>query len=174
MANVFTTTALLVVLSAATSVAQQATGVPHTADLSSPRVDKLDSGEIVVTLAASGELKGLVTFRLRQAADSTVSGDWAFTVAHVDGADPATGIEPEPEHAHGDHDHHHEHPHRDFVTMVHRGSLAGALSGVQLSFDSAGALTDISASLTIAQGSSEFAGATGSGRATLNALTLFF
>lgn len=165
-------TASLLVLFAIGIGAQQPTGVPHTADLSAPRVDVLTGGEMVITLTASGELKGLVTFKLRRAADGSVSGDWAFTIAHVDNADPATGIEPKPphEHEHGDH----EHPHRDYVTMVHRGALAGAVSGARVSFDSAGALAEMSASLTIAQGSSEFEGATGSGQATLNALTLFF
>jgi hypothetical protein len=180
--SVFGTAALMVALATGQSTAQQPTGVPHTADLSAPRVDVLDGGDTVITLAASGELKGLVTFTLRRAADGSFNGEWAFTVAHVDNTDPATGVEPEPEHEHADADHehadgdheHHEHPHRDYVTMVHRGALAGAVSGAQLSFDSGGALAEITAALTIAQGSAEFEGATGSGQATLNALTLFF
>ena len=173
VSSVLASAALLCAVTTVTSVAQQPSGVPHTSDLSAARVDALDDGDVVVTLTATGELKGLVTFKLRRAADGSVNGDWAFTVAHVDGADPATGIEPEPEHHHhGDGEH--DHPHRDYVTMVHRGSLAGTITTAQLSFDSAGGLAEMSASLTVAQGSSEFEGATGSGQATLNALTLFF
>jgi hypothetical protein len=176
VSSVLASAALLCVVTTVSSVAQQPSGVPHTSDLSAARVDVLANGELVVTLTASGELKGLVTFKLRRTADGAVNGDWAFTLAHVDNADPATGIEPEHENEH-EHQHEggdHEHPHRDYVTMVHRGSLAGTLSNAQLSFDSAGGLSEMSASLTIAQGSSEFEGATGSGQATLSALTLFF
>ena len=174
-ASVLGTAALLLALATSQTAAQQPTGVPHSADLSAPRVDVLDTGETVITLTASGELKGLVTFNLRPTPDGRFNGEWAFTVGHVDNADPATGIEPEPEHEHTGGDHEHPgHPHRDYVTVVHRGALAGAISGAQLSFDSAGALTAVSAALTIARGSAEFDGATGSGEATLTALTLFY
>ena len=172
VSSVLASAALLCVVTTVSSVAQQPSGVPHTSDLSAGRVDVLANGELVVTLTASGELKGLITFKLRRTADGAVNGDWAFTLAHVDNADPATGIEPEHEDEHEGGDH--EHPHRDYVTMVHRGSLAGTISNAQLSFDSAGGLSTMSASLTIARGSSEFEGATGSGQATLSALTLFF
>jgi hypothetical protein len=161
----------------ATSAAfSQPSGVPHTAELTDARVDPLDTGETVVSMMASGDLKGVVTFKLRRTAEGGVSGEWAFTVAHVDNTDPATGREPEAEHHHEHGDGHGEraHPHRDYVTMVHRGALAGTVTGAELTFDSAGALATMSASLTIAQGSSEFAGATGSGQATLTALNLFF
>jgi hypothetical protein len=164
----------LVVAFATAATALQQSGVPRTADLSAPRVDVTDAGKTVISLTASGNLKGVVTFQLHRGADGTLTGDWAFTVAHVDNTDPATGREPDPEagHDHGDGEHHH--PHRDYVTMVHRGALAGTITGAELTFDSDGALASLSASLTIAQGSSEFEGATGSGQATLDALTLFF
>lgn len=163
----------LAVAFAATATAHQPSGVPRTADLSAPRVDITESGQTVISLTASGELKGVVTLQLHRAADGSLSGEWAFTVAHVDNTDPATGLEPEEGHEHAEDGHEHG-PHRDHVTMVHRGALAGTITGANLSFDSAGALSSFSASLTIAQGSSEFDGATGSGQATLNALTLFF
>lgn len=171
---VFARVVLLVLLTAGSSVAQQPSGVPHTADLSAPRVDIIDGGDSVISLTATGELKGVVTLKLQRAADGTLKGDWAFTVAHVDNSDPATGVEPPPHHDHEQGDGEHDHPHRDFVTMVHRGALAGAVSGATLTFDSSGTLAELSATLTIAQGSLEFAGATGSGQATLKALTLFF
>jgi hypothetical protein len=172
--NVFGVMAVCAALATTPGIALQPTGVPHSADLSAPRVDVIAGGETIISLTATGELKGIVTLKLRRTANGTLTGDWAFTVAHVDNSDPATGVEPpsHPQHEHGDGEH--EHAHRDFVTMVHRGALAGTVSDAQLTFDSEGALAELSATLTIAQGSSEFAGATGTGQATLKTLTLFF
>ena len=103
-------------------------------------------------------------------------GTWAFTVAHVDNSDPETGLEPEPHGPEGEDpgagtD---DHPHRDFVRLVQRGALAGAIDDAVLTFDAGGALTAVAASLSIGQGTGEFTGAVGSGRATLTDLTLLY
>ena len=61
-----------------------------------------------------------------------------------------------------------------YLTLVYQGALAGNVSGAIVSFGPDGALSDLSATLTINQGSSQFSGATGSGQATFAGLNLIF
>lgn len=161
------------------------TGIAHHSAFGAPRVNTLDSGTLVLSFDAAGDLRGVVTLTLHACAVAgTYEGEWAFTVAHMDGIDPATGAEPpmhpEGEHAHADvpddlgEEHEPDHPHRDFVTLVHRGSLAGIVSSAAVVRDADGAVTGLEAALTIHQGASEFQGVTGSGQATLSGLELLF
>jgi hypothetical protein len=152
--------------------AQDGTGVSHAIQLTPQTSNRLADGTVVVTSVATGELRGIVTLTMRPTEDGGYSGEWAFTVSHAEHADPATGIEPDPEPETGEPDP--DHPHRDFYTLIFQGALSGSISSGQVTVDEQGNLTDVSASLVIDQGSLEFEGKTGSGQATLSALTLQF
>ena len=178
MANALTRLRVLALLSwvlvalAPSVLVSQGTAVSHAIELTPQSADRLADGTVVVTSVATGELRGIVTLTMRPATDGSFTGEWAFTVSHAEHADPETGIEPEPEHETGEPDP--DHPHRDFYTLVHQGALSGSISSAQVTVDYQGNLTDVSASLVIDQGSLEFEGKTGSGQATLSALTLLF
>ena len=163
------------------ATAQQSSGVvalsSRTSALAAQSLDVLPDGKAVITFVAAGDLAGVISVQLTPAGDGTYSGDWGFTVAHADATDPATGLEPEVN-EHGE-EHGHDgdepaHPHRDFVRLVQQGTLSGTISGAQLTFRGDGALTELSAPLSLTQGSLEFDGATGSGLVTLDSLTLGF
>jgi hypothetical protein len=149
----------------------------HHSTVSTPRVDVLDNGNVVVSLDAVGDLRGVMTLTLQPMADASYAGTWAFTVTHADTTDPETGLEPEPhtdaegeshEHAEGDS------AHEDFLRLVHRGSLSGSIAGAVLTFAADGTLDALTAPLTIAAGSNEFTGVTGSGTASLTGVSLVF
>jgi hypothetical protein len=168
-------------LMGSSSHAQPAVTASYASTLSDVRIDVLDGGKVVVSLQASGDLKGLLTLNLQQGPDGAFSGEWAFMVAHADTTDPETGREPEDDsHAHaaggadGAVGQPHTHAHRDFVRLVHRGSLSGPITGAVLVFDAAGKLADMSALLSINQATLEFTGVHGLGSATLAGLTLVF
>ncbi len=178
--------ALALVLSASAGSTQSA-AVSHGSELALPRADVLADGRVVLSFTAAGDLSGVFTLTLTPAASGGYSGEWAFTVAHTDNTDPETGVEPPshghddtpPEHGdtpheHGDHDHDAPTEHKDFVRLVHRGSLAGAVAGAVVTFDADGKLTQLVAPLTIDQGTLEFKQAQGGGQVTLDGLSLVF
>ena len=176
--------AVLVAVATTFVVAQQP--APRTAALSGLSLDTLADGAVVVTLIATGDDfgKGLATFQFQPNGSGGYDGTWALALSYADNTDPATGEEPPFEehphtdsdhpHADGDGDDHPAHDHQDFLRLVDRGSLQGSVTGAQLTFNAEGALTDFTAPLTVTQGFKEFAGATGSGDASLGALTLTF
>jgi hypothetical protein len=143
----------------------------HLSNFGPARASVLDDGTVVMSFDAGGDLRGVVTLTLRAGNNGLFAGEWAFTVAHVDSTDPETGVEPPPEIGP---DGEPVHPHRDFVNLVHRGTLAGSVAGAVIVFDATGALVDVQAPLTIGQGTLEFQSVTGSGQATLTGLTLSF
>lgn len=164
--------AVLVAIATTLVIAQQSG--PHNAALSPLSLDRLADGSVVATMISGGDdLGGVVTFTLRPDGNGTYAGEWALTVSHADNTDPDTGEEPE--HEEGiDPETGQPHQHKDFLRLVYRGSLDGSVAGAQLTFDAAGALTELTAPLIIQQGSKDFAGATGSGQATVGELTLTF
>jgi hypothetical protein len=164
--------AMFLLAASASTAAQQATGSSHASALSAPRVDTLGDGRVVISLIASGDLRGLLTLTLHPTAGSSYTGEWAFTVAHVDNSDPATGLEPAPEGPEGDTSA--DHPHKDFVRLVQRGSLSGTVGDAVLVRDASGALSGLAATLSVCLGTMEFNGAAGSGNASLTDLTLVF
>jgi hypothetical protein len=172
---------LMAPLFGSSSHAQPAVSTSYASTLSDVRIDVLDDGKVVVSLQASGDLTGLLTVNLQPGQDGAFSGEWAFMVAHVDTTDPETGLEPEHDshtHAPGDAtatgQEFPAHRHRDFVRLVHRGSLSGPIAGATLVFDATGKLTDVSVPLSINQATLEFTGVRGNGSATLAGLTLVF
>jgi hypothetical protein len=172
--------AILVAVSGLAAAAPPPTTAPveHHSAFGAPRTSTLANGTVVVSFEAAGDLRGLVTLTLRSADGGGYAGEWAFTVAHADHTDPATGEDPELEHAfggsEGTDDTGQEPAHKAFVTLVHQGSLAGAVSHADLTQGADGGLTRLQATLTVDQGASEFSGATGSGQATLDGLHLLF
>jgi hypothetical protein len=172
---------LLIAFVIAIAAAQQGSAHdgPHGTALSGMSLDVLADGKVVVTMAATGEYAGTVTFQFQPNGSGTFDGEWAFTVAHADNTDPETGLEPDPDEGEP-HDHsegtepNEPGAHKDFLRLVQRGALGGSIAGAELTFNAQGALTALTAPLTIAQGFNEFDGVTGSGEATLDALTLTF
>ena len=161
---------------ASLATAQSSVGTLHRSDLGVTGADGLPNGDVVISLAATGELRGLITLILHPS-NGGYTGEWAFTVAHADTTDPATGLDPELEDA----EHHEDSgadpeatPHKGFLQIIQRGTLQGAVSGASFAVDANGVLTDLSASLSIDRGGKEFDGATGSGAATLSGLVLIF
>jgi len=168
----------------AMTTAGQANGQdPRTATLSGARADVLADGRVAVTMDAAGDLTGSVTLMLSPKGDGTYGGEWAMTVAHVDNTDPETGVEPEnveaPHHHAADEPHAFDPPdapplpHRDYVRMVRRGAMNGVIDTATLTFGPNG-LATLTANIGITQGAAEFAGASGTGVATLTSLTLTF
>ena len=145
----------------------------HTSQASRPRVDVLDDTRVVVSLDLAGDLPGTVTFNFDRQADGTFTGTWAAMIAYADATDPATGVAPEghdqarPEGG--------DSSHKDFLRLVNRGALSGAVEAATLTFEGSGALSAMNASMSIAQGTLEFADATGgTGSASLSQLTLVY
>ena len=160
-------------LAASTAAQVQTTPPPvaHTSLLGAPQADVLQDGTIVATFVATGDLRGLVTLTLRPGDGSAYAGEWAFKVAHADNTDPVTGEDEESlPHDDGDDDA----PHKSYLRLVDRGSLYGTISNAVVAFGADGALLDLSAAVSIKQGTLEFAGATGSGQLTLSGVNLIF
>ena len=157
------------------SVPITATSVIHerAATASRPRVDVVD-GKIVVSLDLAGDLPGTVTFNFDRAADGTLAGTWAAQIAYADPTDPATGVEPPHEHSTEPHEHGTgDTPHQDFLRLVHRGAMSGAIQSAELSFDGNGAVTAMTVAFSVEQGTLEFTDAAGStGTASLTQFTL--
>lgn len=166
----------------AVAIGQAPVTSSYSAALSGSRVDVLADGRVAVTMDAEGDLAGSVTLMLSPKGDGTYGGEWAMTVAHVDNTDPQTGVEPE----NAEDPHHHAEaephagepadaplPHRDYVRIVRRGAMNGTIDTATLTFGPAG-LATLMANIGITQGSAEFAGASGTGVATLTSLTLTF
>lgn len=163
------------VLVPASALGQNTTS--QSANLANRRVDLLADGTIVVSFTTHGDLAGNLTLTLRPSANGAYAGQWAFLVGHTDGTDPQTGIDAT-ELAHQPGAAHDEATadnatHRDFVRQVERGSVHGAISFAVVTFGANG-LEALTASLTIADGTLEFAGLTGTGSASLDVLTLFY
>ena len=158
------------------SVPITATSISHerAATASRPRVDVVDGNKIVVSLDLAGELPGTVTFNFERAADGTLSGTWAAQIAYADPTDPATGEEPSHEHSIEPHDHGTgDAPHKDFLRLVHRGAMSGAIESAQLSFDNSGVVAAMTVAFSVEQGTLEFADAAGAtGTASLTQFTL--
>lgn len=158
-----------------TGISLSATAVvhEHASQASRPRVDVLDDSRIVVSLDLAGDLPGTVTFKFERQTDGTLAGSWAAMITVADATDPATGQEPAGDHqasAEGG-----DASHKDFLRLVDRGALSGAIDSATLAFDASGALSAMSVSMSITQGTLEFTDAAGgTGSASLSQFTLVF
>jgi hypothetical protein len=153
--------------------------VAHVSGFIAPQADVLSDGSVVVTFTATGDLKGLVTLTLHPGAGSAYAGTWGFTVQHVENTDPVTGEDVDYEDglealATGQPDVDVPGGPPVYFALIDQGSLTGVVTNAVVSFDAAGKLADVSATLTIASGTKEFAGATGTGQATVSGLNLIF
>lgn len=156
------------------SLSAAASNHEHASQASRPRVDVLDDTHVVVSLDLSGDLPGTVTFNFERQADGTLAGNWAAMITYADATDPSTGEEPAG-HEHHVHAEGGEPSHKDFLRIVDRGALSGAIESATLTFDASGALSAMSVSMSIAQGTLEFTDAAGgTGSASLSQFTLVF
>jgi hypothetical protein len=163
--------ALFIALAVSLAAAQQSSAPgPNVSTLTTASLNVLPDQTTVTFVAGGPGLRGVVTMQLRPAAGGVYDGEWAFTVAHADPTDPATGEEPPLE----QHEDGEAHSHKDFLTLVHRGSLQGTVLGARLTVGADGKLTALTAPLSISAGFGEFTGAAGWGSATLAELTLSF
>jgi hypothetical protein len=156
----------------------------HIGMLGGARVSTLESGRIVVSMEATGDLPGLMTLTLDPDGGSGYTGQWALEVAYVENLNPDGSVStarPEPEHLHEPVLHE---QHREYIRAVRRGTLNGGVIAATLRRDANGQLTGIDfAQLTVGRGNLDFTGATGTGFMTTvvadgavagNSLTLTF
>ena len=86
--------------------------------LDSPQVSEHQDGDLIVVMAAQGDLPGSLTVKLHQAADgAVVAGEWAFNVNYTDEIHVPN---PEP----GQEDH--------IDMLVQRGTLKGVVTSGQV------------------------------------------
>jgi hypothetical protein len=153
--------------------------VAHVSSFIAPQADVLSDGSVVITFTATGDLKGLLTLTLHQGDGSAYVGAWGFTVQHAENTDPVTGVDVDYEDglealASGQPDVDVPGGPPVYFALIQQGSLTGAVTNAVVSFDANGKLADVSATLTVASGTLEFVGATGTGQATLSGLNLIF
>lgn len=142
-------------------IVQAASGVtaePATYDitLSEPRVSVLDDGRYVVSLNATGPIRGLVTITITPG--PTPSGEWALSSRYL--------VEDHPSEPH-DHEEPGE-PHSEHSRIVDDGLIGGAIDSAVLT----GTLDGIvSSTLTLVSGTMKFDGASGSGALEISGLS---
>jgi hypothetical protein len=131
--------------------------------LSGPRVSALGGGSYVVTMESAGDIRGLLTLRLK-ADGSSVAGEWVLVSRYLQ--DLLSGNEelgPT-----GEHD---GIVHEERIAFRERGTLRGSIAGGTLSFDGEGRLHAIDGlKLAVAGGDLEFAGAAGAGTLAASSL----
>lgn len=133
-------------------------GVSHEiVTLAQASVSPAAGGTYTVTMEAAGNLRGLLTLRLKQEADGTARGEWALLLAHVQDLNP--------DGTPADHSHESEEPgHAEHIALVNRGTIGGTVSAAALGFDASGALVSIDGlQLDVVSGSLELEGAAGNG-----------
>jgi hypothetical protein len=130
------------------------------------------SGRLVVTLAARGDLRGLVTLALDVGPDGAVTGgDWALVVSHIQDLNPDGSTA---ETVEEDHDHHEEPadvpveehhdepsagPHQEFIRFVNEGTLGGHVVGGFIGAATNGAVALINVQLQLTSATLTFASA---------------
>jgi hypothetical protein len=125
----------------------------HDVVLTAARVSTVDAGRLVITMDASGDLRGLVTLKLDVDAQGSITGgDWALVSSYVEDLNP-DGTVATPE------EHPEEHPgepedpnapHEEHIRLVDNGTLGGSILGGSLSIGPDGSpnLSDVQLALT--------------------------
>lgn len=108
------------------------------------------NNRLVVSMDASGDLPGEITFMIDRNADNTIrGGDWALVVARAEYTGPTDEEGDQPG-----------------MVLVRRGTLWGSIASGTLVMDDDGKVVSLTGlQLTLASGSMEFDGANGSGSA---------
>lgn len=142
------------------AVAGQTAPQSYRMSLSNAQTSELPDGKLVVTMEATGDLKGLLTLTMNSSGTQVSGGEWAFVVRYVEYLDADGKVIPEdaPE------VHSESEPHSERPRFVDRGTLAGSVRGGSLAIDDAGHVTGVgSLSIALESGSLTFRGASGTG-----------
>jgi surface antigen len=143
--------------------AQTRTPRAYASTLSTPRATRDPNGHVVVSMEATGDLKGMITFELDPDGDAgAYSGKWAMVVAYVQDVNPDGTISTAPlVEEHGGP----EPP--EYIRFVRDGSVFGAITNATVRTTADGAIDGVAfAQLIVASGSLKFAAATGNGSVT--------
>ena len=133
----------------------------HESALGSARVSGVSASEVVITLDATGDLRGLLTVKLDLAPDGSIAGgEWALVSSYVEDLNPdGTPVTPEEQHE-GEEPHDHEAPHQEFVRLVDDGTLGGEVLTGSLTRGPDGAITLAGIQLALSSGTLTFASVT--------------
>jgi hypothetical protein len=127
------------------------------------RISRIPDGRVVITLDATGDLRGHLTLNLTRGEDGKLRGSWAFVVAYLQDLTPDGRISlpaPPPLDEHGSHA-----EHREYATFVREGTIQGTVADVALRIGADGHPQGLElADLVVVNGSMTFAGAAGTGR----------
>ena len=131
--------------------------------VTSPRVSTDERGHVVVSLEATGELRGTITIELDPDGSGGFSGKWAMAVAYTMSTD-ADGHEVAPVEQHEEEGPADPEHHREYIRFVNDGTINGTVQSASLKYGEDGSIIGISAAqLVVESGSVTFAGATGGG-----------
>jgi hypothetical protein len=123
--------------------------------LAGARVSNVSAARVVVTMEASGDLRGLLTLTLDRV-DGHLAGEWALVVRYLqDFDDDGNPTAPDFDHSDGE-------PHEHFQ-LVDKGTLSGPIADGALATDAEGTITGVTVQLGVSEGSLTFQGAAGSG-----------
>lgn len=118
------------------------------------------SGRVVVTMAATGDLRGALSLHLDRGANGNVTGgDWALVVAYSttdphEGGRDNTQTTQKPEGFTPDHP---GEPHSDYEKFINKGTIHGTIGGGTIQINADGTVTGLEAvQLVFAGGSMEF------------------
>ena len=151
-------TALTLLALASPDPAQAA--APSVVNIQRPRVDVLDTGRIVVSFDAAGDIRGIGTLLIDRDASGTLRGEWVLVSRFLRDLTPDGQPDPlanERRAALQGPELHRQHT--EYFDIYERGTLRGTITGGALSIDVDGGLRSIDAlQLSIANGNLEFTG----------------
>lgn len=148
----------------ARTVAQTRTARLYSGTLVQPRATRDDTGHVVISMEAQGDLRGVMTFELDPTSEgSTYQGKWALAVAYLQDLNAdGTNAADVPRHE-DDAEHDRDHP-RENVRFVREGTIFGSVAGLMLLTAADGAIDGIaSAQIEVAHGTLAFKAAAGAG-----------
>ena len=123
----------------------------HDSTLSYARVSMVTAGQMVVSMDATGDLRGLLTLRLDVLPDGTVAGgDWAIVVTYVEDLNPDGTVVPDGGAPTGGD------PEAEYIRVVDDGTLGGSVTGEFVGSGSDGAPALVNVQLELTTGSLTF------------------
>lgn len=128
--NIFTVLSGLIFGSAENSVDRQS----HSVSLNKAVVSKVSDSNIVVTMEASGDMRGSLSLILNRDAsnNSITGGDWALVASHIEDVDAHEESLNESE------------PHGGEL-LINNGTLRGSITGGSITLNDEGAVTSLGA-----------------------------
>ena len=137
----------------------------HDVTLTEARVSTLEAGQLVVSMQAAGDLRGLVTLKLEVGTDGAITGgDWAVADSYLEDLNADGSVAPLTE------EHHEEtgEAHREFIRLVNKGTVGGRVTGGYVGEGTGGAVSLVNLQLELTTGSLTFQSIT-SGTGSLDA-----